>query len=1560
MALGEGASIGGSGMWRSGPGRTITVSRRLMTVVCASAAAAAVGWGVSAPVQAQQARLVVLAGERVSGGDDSGRPIPLVNADEEMAAYLKRAQEMAQKGDFAGAIEILQALLNRPEQCFVPTEDPRLYVSLGRRATEVIGDLPPQGMRMYRSLYDPPAGRLLELAEETHDEGVLREIIERYFHTRYGDKALNLLGTILFDRGEFSQAARCWWRILRAYKDSDLAPAVVLAKTAVAHHYADEQRAAQEALELLKTRYSDTQAVLGGTSRNVVAFAERMLTGPVPEFAPIRRVAEGWYSLAGAPDSVAVMSPCRPVLSPRWTKPGEKVEDNENIRALLGPTPPIPAHLLQDPRYRQQYQHSLALEEGRVMYRGRIGSAVRTVVLPAVIHPVVVGMMVLAREAGGVVAYDLLTGEKLWDTFDAFPLYQTLQATDGRRMVAGLYPHPNWSPEDDGLWTLTVGGGKVFAVGKFPPPLLAYQIARSRQGQVSDHSVLAAFSLTGEGKLVWRSEDEGKGDFLPSCRFLSAPTYVDGKLYVLVQHTQSYYLVCLDAETGRTIWVDPPMVSQAPPTGMAYSSGYYFSQESGSPPAVADGRVYACTNAGVLAAFDADSGRGLWAYQYDSSRNQMRLLNGRIVRSGQPTLTYPPNPIVVTRGRVICLPSDGEQVLALRADSGELEWAAERAGQRHLTAISETHVLLSAPRLIVMNAVNGKAVWAPSQPEDIHGRPAVTPDAVLASGKGLVVRVSLPDFSMAQSPLGTADAVLGNLVCVQGKLLAANVAGMSAYFDFAEAHAELTGRINKAAKHELPALWYQRGMNAFNDGRPEKALPDLLAAREGCQQAGQSALLARAEQSLYRVCVSLANRASDSAAMLEMFHKADGFAYSDRSRAEMLVRMVKYWTRVGQFAKAAAVAQKLAGDFTDTDLADVEIGPKADLYVRDDPETWRFTGYDLGHKLIGELIAQHGQSSYEAFDAKAKAELDAAIQADDSEAMVRVTDTYRHSRWAPLALLRAAESGYRRALKQPAEKLERLAEASEYLSRINMEYPDSDLAPSACLGRAMVYQRMKPNIAFLGLYGLKGLSGQTQVSFAGVSGSLAEVLRQFGTESLRSRPEPQPLAVSLAPPLAQLFGGGDEALILRDAAGQAVRHEQALFLLRGDRLCLFDPAAESFQQGLRWEAAVPLDSERLYRFGFASWAYGMVCGLSKDKSVFVAACRGGFLGVDVKTGKMRWHKGTDDSVVSRMQSLALGEDQLVVLDSTGSIVGLDLATGKQAFSHSITVAQLPWRAPAQIAGHLLVTVHGRTQWRASVYDLDSGKLLGSIPLGATGGQVQVTGDGLVLACDGRELRLIEPVLGLNQPIWSVGLPGQHGPMILTATDTQAAVSPADNSGLIELRSLVHHGMIERSFQTEAVGGQTAVPVSAALVGDRLYVVAGQLAGGNRNAILTGRLSYVENPSLQVFDRASGELLWVANLAFGGAQPYSYVMPLEVCRSHVSVLVKSQHYTRPSTAVLIDDRTGKIVQKFTVPGAQGVAVQMRYFRHMWLSGPVIINGRVVLETHKGLWVYGGRQ
>ena len=111
--------------------------------------------------------------------------------------------------------------------------------------------------------------------------------------------------------------------------------------------------------------------------------------------------------------------------------------------------------------------------------------------------------------------------------------------------------------EDAGIRTLTAGEGKVFAVGRFLPSSFAYRpgIARIRPRQVqglADNSVLAAFSVAGEGRLVWQVGDGGgNADVLRSSKFLTAPTYWAGRLYVVAEHMQAYHLICLSADRAR-------------------------------------------------------------------------------------------------------------------------------------------------------------------------------------------------------------------------------------------------------------------------------------------------------------------------------------------------------------------------------------------------------------------------------------------------------------------------------------------------------------------------------------------------------------------------------------------------------------------------------------------------------------------------------------------------------------------------------------------------------------------------------------------------------------------------------------------------------------------------------------------------------------------------------------------------------------------------------------------------------------------------------------------------
>jgi outer membrane protein assembly factor BamB len=207
-----------------------------------------------------------------------------------------------------------------------------------------------------------------------------------------------------------------------------------------------------------------------------------------------------------------------------------------------------------------------------------------------------------------------------------------------------------------------------------------------------------------------------------------------------------------------------------------------YMPDEGSSPAVADGRVFVVTNTGIIIAFEADTGRPAWAYQYKSTNpamlNKKRVLDALALIASP----YQPNPVVVRDGRVICLPADSDKLLALRADTGKPLWSTDRRKLHNLTALGDSRLLLSGKGFAVIDASTGKEVWTSKEIDTILGRPAVTRDAILASGTGEIIQISLKDFSVTRLPVKHPDAILGNLICIDGKVLAANAAGVSAYF----------------------------------------------------------------------------------------------------------------------------------------------------------------------------------------------------------------------------------------------------------------------------------------------------------------------------------------------------------------------------------------------------------------------------------------------------------------------------------------------------------------------------------------------------------------------------------------------------------------------------------------------------------------------------------------------------------------------------------------------------------------------------------------------------------
>ena len=160
------------------------------------------------------------------------------------------------------------------------------------------------------------------------------------------------------------------------------------------------------------------------------------------------------------------------------------------------------------------------------------------------------------------------------------------------------------------------------------------------------------------GDVVWRRDDFGQNDFLPS--YTSPAAF--GKYIVVAFYTQRTNLTVLEAETGRTVWTktegkpyhmySTPIVGE---DGTIYtvSGGAVraFNLETGevewevpfmlnriqATPALAEGRLFISTGSGTLHAFEAGSGRKLW--QWGLSENAP--LFTPYAREGGVTLASP-------------------------------------------------------------------------------------------------------------------------------------------------------------------------------------------------------------------------------------------------------------------------------------------------------------------------------------------------------------------------------------------------------------------------------------------------------------------------------------------------------------------------------------------------------------------------------------------------------------------------------------------------------------------------------------------------------------------------------------------------------------------------------------------------------------------------------------------------------------------------------------------------------------------------------------------------------
>ena len=1444
-----------------------------------------------------------------SDGADGEGPggMQLVDVDQAAEERLQEIAGWAEQKRYSDAVDALHALMTAQDKAGLTLAPGpgRRYGTPVDAAARLLATLPDEALDLYVKRHELAAKKLFDQARHDRDEARLLSAGRCYFHTLDGAKALSLAAAIAFDKGGFLQAAALWERLAREHRRLPTDRALLLTKACAAYRLAGLPEKAASLAQQVKEQHAAAAAAVAGQRVLLAAFVEKVLAAePHTSRTPLKPVS-AWPSAAGAPDGVAVMVDCDAAPLPIRVEP-ESVRAGL-LEALLGVG--IGGGASPDGVM------AVAFDSGRVRIRKFVpGQPAVAFDLPPLVHPVTVGGMLLSRLESAVVAVSLESGKELWRTRD-LPMHVEAPGSDGsggiQLALAG----------DMGRYTLTVGDGRAYTVCKFSR--LGRPTWRLSDGDTTaagDGSSLVALSVRPDGAQVAWEIGGGKGsdELLRQAKYLSAPTFHEGRLYVLARRANRYHALCLSAADGTLHWETPlGLVPMRGGAMMSWHQAYALevTTERGSLPAVADGMAYFATNAGIVEALDTVRGEPVWAHQYDSAvtgsseKASTIDLQGQAIRVATLRQPYwPVNPLVVAQGRLVCLPCDSDSVLALHAQRGDLLWRRSRQGQRDLTALDEETVLLSGPDVLTLDLCDGAG--GQRRPNRILGRPAVTAESILAAGEGSIVRVDRARGVVEARPVPEAGAALGRLVLAEGRLAAACAAGWSLYADYDTTWGVLRSALDAEKQPaRRAALGMRAGMLALSADRLADAAEQLTAAKDEARRAGDSPTADRLDCLLFEARMRQYRAAGGKEDAGRFLDQAARHASTAAQRRQVLVEQVRHQEALGRPAEAARQAQAAV----DVQAERWWAGAETAL-----PE------YFLARSEIARLIGKYGRDVYAPFDAKMSAALDRASAKQDVDAMVAAARRWPHAARRGEALLKAGEILFQRAVSLPRPDVELAMKASRILGEASSEM-QQEARVQALAAQVVVDLRFRPHLASVLAGELRAFAPATPVRFGEFSGTVQELLAR--AEEARKRPLPpeDPEFGALRLPLRLAYEAPTGAVsVLRGARGRAVRVGERLFLCTEGELICLDAGRDDADSARLWSVELPQRPGAIQRVGQLSSDGRRVAILERDT----------LLAVDVLSGKVAYRNPLD-WMGPRGWIRAVGEgDWLAVADYDAYLTCLNIATGKRVWRTRILGFDIG--ATSAWGEILLLSYPGRSAYVC--WDIRTQRVLAD--LGARHGDktrtesALLTPEGLVVTreSDGtmgvRDVRL-GGAGGKRTANWGDG--DWRG--LAAGRRFVGFRAPAGGGGTVRVLDLSDPAQaIELKVDDDA--GQARQPVHLAFRGRRALLLH---AGEARAGELTG-------PQLAAFALPEGKRLWNRALAPAAAGPCR-TTPLHVYGDTLSLAVAPTAGPQPVRQYVVRIEDGEM---FDCSSALASPLQVPAPP----ASPVVLNGRVLVPTPAG--------
>ncbi len=903
------------------------------------------------------------------------------------------------------------ALVPRGDPAADPSGESLLYVDARQHCQRSLAALPPEARAIYRQRVDARAEQLYRQGAARRDPAALRQVVSEMFCSSWGDDALNLLGDLAFQRGQFGEALAAYRRLVPdgeeggnalVYPDPEVDLAVVAAKKLLCRAAIGTNPPVQSDLDAFAKAYPGAKDRLAGRQGLLVDILKSSLAED--HLTPVVSIDGRWPTFAGSPTRNRIVPGPVDVGSFQWKDRLEPPPDN-----------------------RPQFVNS---PFGRSPVMGRSTSQ------DLIYHPIVLGNQVVVCDEDKIVAYHLDarptgTEEEVHKLVVAWE--QRLQSAFGTSRTArtGL-----GSPR----YTLTASGDRIFA----------------RLGPVGGRGgggtlVAVRNNREVEGKLLWKRQasdialpkQRANGIERFSASYEGTPVADDRHVYVALTEavTETWsYVACLDAETGETVWVRY--------LGNASSAfdpmrNMQLASDIGHRLLTLDGQtVYYQTNMGAVAALDAETGAVKWLATYPTRERDMPMI-------GQRETHRDLNPAIVHDGLVIVAPDDSTPIFAFDAASGRLAWKTDALPRVvHLLGVAKGHLIATGDRVYSIDVKTGKVLryWPESGSGfEEHGRGLLAGDSIYWPTKTEIhVLDQATGVPVDREPIRLYQAFNtsgGNLAVGDGYLVVAGREELTVFCQNSRLieryREEIVREPEKASNH------YQLARLAEATGQDELALASLEQAVKLAKPAdladGQplaEVAMAREHHLLMKLAAK-AEASNDWITARRHYEQAIHTARSDRDRLTARLNLAEAQSKSGAADKAVSTLQDLLNDERLSVLsvpADDRRTVRADLLIAD---------------RLAALIRDRGREVYAPYDREAERLLSRGEKEKNPHLLREVGRSFPVARVAPQALL---------ALGRLCETLGRPSEAAGAYKRLLAIAPTDVLRARALWGLGQAYE----------------------------------------------------------------------------------------------------------------------------------------------------------------------------------------------------------------------------------------------------------------------------------------------------------------------------------------------------------------------------------------------------------------------------------------------------------------------------------------------------------------------